>query len=87
MILSQISSAVLPATMLVAVMAPGLTRAFISEPLYCSTATIELKTWPVASTPMLSRIACGPWSWITRAMVKTLEMDWIETSEVMSPTL
>jgi hypothetical protein len=30
--------------MLVAVIAPGLTMAFISAPLYCSTATIELKT-------------------------------------------
>ena len=48
--------------MLVAVMAPGLTMAFISAPLYCSTATIELKAWPVASTPMLFAIASGPCS-------------------------
>ena len=73
--------------MLVAVIAPGLTMAFISAPLYCSTATIELNTWPVASTPMLSRIASGPDSCMTRAMVKTLEIDWIETSDVMSPTV
>jgi len=30
--------------MLVEVMAPGLTMAFISAPRYCSTATIELNT-------------------------------------------
>ena len=68
-------------------MAPGLTMAFISEPRYCSTALIELNTWPVASTPMLSRIASGPCSSITLAMVKTLEIDWIETSEVTSPAV
>src|SRR5262249_60739786 len=41
-ILFQISSRVEPPTMLVAVIAPGFTMAFISLPLYCSTATIEL---------------------------------------------
>ena len=73
--------------MLVAVMAPGLTMAFISAPLYCSIATIELNTCPVASTPMLFSIASGPCSSMTFAMVNTLEMDWIDTSEVMSPAV
>ena len=73
--------------MLVAVMAPGLTMAFISAPLYCSTATIELNTWPVASTPMLFSIASGPCSSMTCAIVNTLEIDWIDTSEVMSPAV
>ena len=68
--------------MLVAVMAPGLTSGFISAPLYCSTATIELNAWPVASTPMLFAIASGPCSSMTSAIVKTLEIDWIETSDV-----
>ena len=68
-------------------MAPALTIAFISAPLCCSTATIELNAWPVASTPMLSRIASGPIASTTWAMVKTLEIDWIETSEVMSPAV
>ena len=40
--------------MLVVVMAPGFTIAFISLPLYCSTATMELNAWPVASTPMFA---------------------------------
>ena len=69
----------------VAVMAPGFTMAFISEPLFCSTASIELNTWPVASTPMLFAIASGPCSSMTLAIVKTLEIDWIETSEATSP--
>jgi hypothetical protein len=43
-ILFQISSREDPPTMLVAVMAPGFTMAFISLPLYCSTALIELNT-------------------------------------------
>ena len=71
--------------MLVAVMAPGLTIAFISAPLYCSTATIELNTWPVASTPMLLAIASTPDSSMTSAIVKTFEIDWIDTSDLMSP--
>jgi hypothetical protein len=61
----QISSRLAPLIMLVAVMAPGLTRGFISAPLYCSTATIELKPGPVASTPMLLAIASRPCSSIT----------------------
>ena len=73
--------------MLVAVIAPGLTIAFISAPLYCSTATIELNTWPVASTPMLSAIAWVPDSSITLAIVNTLEIDWIDTSEATSPVV
>ena len=66
----------------VVAIAPGFTSGFIWWPLYCSMATIELKTWPVASTPTPSRIACSPESSITRAMVKTLEIDWIENSDV-----
>ncbi len=83
----QISSRFAPVTMLVAVIAPGLTMAFISAPLYCSTATIELNTWPVASTPMLAGMASTPDSSITSAIVKTLEIDWIDTSVLMSPRL
>ncbi len=79
----QISSRVAPLTMLVAVMAPGLTIGFISAPLYCSTATIELKTWPVASTPMLLARASTPDSSITSAIVNTFEIDWIDTSDLM----
>ncbi len=89
--LFQISSRVSPLTMLVAAMAPGLTRAFISGPpsTFCenSIETIELKRMPVASTPMVSPIAPGPPSSITLAMVKTLEIDWIETSDVTSPAV
>ena len=66
-------------------MAPGLTMAFISAPRYCSTATIELNTWPVASTPMLLVMASGPCSSMTLAIVNTLEIDWIDTSDLMSP--
>jgi len=36
---------------------------------------------------MLSKIAWVPDSSITLAMVKTLEIDWIDTSEVMSPVV
>ncbi len=46
---------------------------------------IELNTCPVASTPMLFSIASGPCSSITLAIVNTLEIDWIETSDVTSP--
>ena len=45
-----------------------------------STAMIELNRAPVASTPMRCSIAAGPCSWMTWAIVKTLEIDWIETS-------
>ena len=86
MILSQIAcSAVAPFTMLVVAMAPGFTKGFISWPLSCSTATIELNTWPVASTPTPSSIALSPLSCITSARVKTLEIDWIEKSWSTSP--
>src|SRR5215471_18505507 len=47
-ILFQISSRLEPLTMLVAVIAPGFTMGFISLPLYCSMALIELNAWPVA---------------------------------------
>ncbi len=71
--------------------APGLTSEFISGPpsTFCesSTETIELKRIPVASTPMVFSIASGPCSSITLAMVKTLEIDWIETSDLMSPAV
>ena len=84
------SSREAPLTMLVAAIAPGLTRGFISGPPRssdCSMATIELKTRPVASTPMLFSIASGPCSSNTLAIVKTLEIDWIETSDLMSPAV
>ena len=42
---------------------------------------------PVASTPMVFRIDVGPCSSMTMAMVKTLEIDWIETSVLMSPAV
>ena len=77
--------------MLVAAIAPGLTRGFISGPPrpFCdhSMETIELNRMPVASTPMVLRMASAPCSSITFAMVKTLEIDWIETSERMSPAV
>ncbi|MND00516.1 hypothetical protein D3C83_191620 [compost metagenome] len=77
--------------MLVVAMAPGFTREFISGPpsalLANSTATIELKRIPVASTPMVPSMNAAPCSSITLAMVKTLEIDWIETSEVTSPAV
>jgi hypothetical protein len=34
-----------------------------------------LKRMPVASTPIRFSMASGPWSWITRAIVNTLEID------------
>ncbi len=73
--------------MLVAVMAPGFTMAFISAPLYCSTALMELNTCPVASTPMFFAMASGPCSSMTFAIVKTFEIDWIDTSELTSPLM
>ena len=82
MILAQIASAFAPFTMLVVAMAPGFTNAFISCPLYCSTATIELNTWPVASTPIVFSICASPASCSTSARVKTLEIDWIENRAV-----
>ena len=51
--LFQIALRLSPLTMLVAVMAPGFTSGFISAPLYCSMATMELNAWPVASTPIV----------------------------------
>ena len=51
--------------MLVVAMAPGFTKAFISWPLYCSMALIELNTCPVASTPTPFSIALSPLSCIT----------------------
>ncbi len=77
--------------MLVAVIAPGLTSGFISGPPsdFCaiSIATIELNRMPVASTPIRLEIASTPWSSITLAMVKTLEIDWIETCDLTSPAV
>ncbi|MBP1654729.1 MAG: hypothetical protein H6Q28_1285 [Bacteroidetes bacterium] len=72
--------------MLVVVMAPAFTSGFISAPLYCSTATIELNTCPVASTPMPFTTASAPDSCITCASVNTFEIDWIETSDFRSPS-
>ena len=87
MIFAQTASAFAPFTMLVIAIAPGFTKAFISWPLYFSTATIELKTWPVASTPTLSSTTFSPDSCITLAMVKTFEIDWIEKSWSTSPVV
>src|SRR4029453_3564486 len=66
MIFFQTASAVFPVTMLVGEIAPGLTRGFISgAPLPTtvrtpSTAMIELKRAPVASTPMRFSTASSP---------------------------
>ncbi len=87
MIFDQISSALAPWTLPVVAMAPGLTKGFSSLPRYCSTATIELNTWPVASTPTLSSTACSPDCWSTSARVNTLEIDWIEKVGSMSPAV
>jgi hypothetical protein len=48
-------------------------------------ATMELKTWPVASTPILRRTACGPAVSSTLASASTLEMDWMENCAFTSP--
>ena len=91
MILFHTASALPPDTMLVAEIAPGLTSGFISgEPLpttvlTASTAMIELNRAPVASTPIRFSMASSPCSWITCAIVKTFEIDWIDTSVVTSP--
>jgi hypothetical protein len=93
MIFFQTSSAVAPVTMLVAEIAPGFTSGFISgAPVPTtvrtpSTAMIELKRAPVASTPIRFSMDSNPCSWITWAMVKTFEMDWIETSVLTSPAV
>ena len=93
MIFFHTSSAVAPLTMLVAEMAPGLTSGFISGApvpttvLTASTAMIELKRAPVASTPIRFSIESSPCSWMTCAIVKTLEIDWIETSVLTSPAV
>ena len=79
--------------MLVAEIAPGLTSGFISgAPLPTtvrtpSTAMIELKRAPVASTPIRFSTDSSPCSWITCAMVNTLEIDWIETWVFTSPAV
>ncbi len=52
-----------------------------------STAMIELKRAPVASTPMRFSTESSPCSWITCAMVNTFEIDWIDTSVLMSPAV
>ena len=63
MIFSHTASALAPCTMLVAEIAPGLTSGFISGApvpttvLTASTAMIELKRAPVASTPIRFSIA------------------------------
>ena len=89
--LFQTSSRLAPLTMLVVAMAPGLTSGFISGPpsdfWANSIATIELKRMPVASTPIVFSIASGPCSSMTLAIVKTLEIDWIETSDLTSPAV
>ncbi len=77
--------------MLVVAIAPGFTSEFISGPpsAFCenSTETIELKRMPVASTPIVFAISSGPDSSMTFAIVKTLEIDWIETSDLTSPAV
>ena len=91
--MAHTASAVVPVTMLVALIAPGLTSAFISGApvpttfLTASTAMIELKRAPVASTPIRFSIASTPCSWMTCAIVNTLEIDWIDTSVVRSPAV
>ncbi len=79
--------------MLVAEIAPGLTSGFISgapDPTTvrtASTAMIELNRAPVASTPICFSTDSSPCSWITWAMVKTFEIDWIDTSVLTSPAV
>ena len=93
MIFFHTASAVAPVTMLVAEIAPGLTSGFISGApvpttvLTPSMAMIELKRAPVASTPIRFSIESRPCSWMTCAIVKTFEIDWIETSVLMSPAV
>ena len=93
MILAHTASALPPVTMLVAEMAPGLTSAFISGAPVPTTvftpsiAMIELKRAPVASTPIRFLIESRPCSWMTWAIVKTFEIDWIETSVFTSPAV
>ena len=79
--------------MLVEEMAPGFTSAFISGapvPVMLRTpsmAMMELKRAPVASTPMRFAIESRPCSWMTWAIVNTFEIDWIDTSVLMSPAV
>ena len=81
MIFFQTASELAPVTMLVAEIAPGLTSGFISgAPVPAtiftpSTAMIELNRAPVASTPIRFSIESRPCSWMTCAIVKTLEID------------
>ena len=42
---------------------------------------------PVASTPIVLTIASNPDSSATFAIVKTFEIDWIETSDLTSPAV
>ncbi len=71
--------------MLVAVMAARIDQGIHLSALVLLNRLDELNAWPVASTPMLLAIASGPCSSMTFAIVNTLEMDWIDTSEVISP--
>ena len=93
MIFFHTASAVPPFTMLVAEIAPGLTSGFISGAPVPTTvrtpsmAMIELNRAPVASTPICLAIESRPCSWITCAIVKTFEIDWIETSVFTSPAV
>ena len=79
--------------MLVAEIAPGLTSGFISGApvpttvLTPSMAMIELKRAPVASTPICFSTDSRPCSWMTWAIVKTFEIDWIDTSVFTSPAV
>ena len=82
MIFFQTASALAPVTMLVAEIAPGLTSGFISGAPApddrlgrLRSAMIELNRAPVASTPIRFSIESRPCSWITCAIVKTLEID------------
>ena len=49
--------------------------------------TIELNLKPVASTPIRCLIDSRPCSSMTCAIVKTFEIDWIETSVFTSPAV
>ena len=63
-------------------MAPALTNGFISGPPRRFLRHLDrddaLKRRPVASTPMFFSMASGPGSSMTRASVKTFEIDWME---------
>jgi hypothetical protein len=52
-----------------------------------STAMIELKRAPVASTPIRFSMDSSHCSWMTWAIENTFEIDWIDTSVFTSPAV